>query len=202
MPAPFFKRLKHYYADVASVLRGETSAVSVFPNTTDIGTSREHVYRRFLKHHLPSACNVMLGGFLFNQQGEDSGQIDVIVTVEDCPQFNFTNPDGNGKSFSCVDGTLAVASVKSRLDSKELRSALDNLASIPQHKSDYDWPSLGIENPFYENWPYKVIFATDGISEESLKRTLTEFYTENAVVPPQAGHHSCSWEILHPTSSA
>jgi len=183
MVKPFFERLNTYYAGVAAVLRGEASAASIFSNTADIGTSREHVYRCFLKDHLPSACNVMLGGFLFNQRGEDSGQIDVIVTIEDCPQFNLTNPDDNGKSFSCVDGTLAVASIKSRLDSKELRNALENLASIPQHKAEYDWLSLGIENPFYEHWPYKIIFATDGISEESLKHTLIEFYTENAGVP-------------------
>ncbi|MCA9027983.1 MAG: hypothetical protein KDA86_22425 [Planctomycetaceae bacterium] len=183
MPAPFFERLRDYYRDVATVLRGESSASSIFPNTSDIGTSREVVYRKFLKEHLPSACNVMLGGFLFNQQGEDSGQIDIIVTIEDCPQFNFTSPEGNGKSFSCVDGTLAVASIKSHLNSNELRNALKNLASVPQHRVAFDWPSLGIENPFYEEWPYKIIFANDGISEETLRQTMIDFYTERPDIP-------------------
>lgn len=183
MPSPFFERLRNYYREVAAVLRGESSAGSIFTNTTDIGTTRELVYRKFLEEHLPSACNVMLGGFLFNQQGKDSGQIDVIVTIEDCPQFNFTNTGGSGKSFSCVDGTLAVASIKSHLNSNELRNAMENLASIPQHRVAFDWGSLGIENPYYEEWPYKIIFASNGIEAETLKKTMTDFYTEHPAIP-------------------
>jgi hypothetical protein len=183
MAKPFFTRLKDYYADVAKVLRGEASAASIFPNPTDIGQSREQIYRRFLQDHLPSACNVMLGGFVFNQRGAESCQIDVIVTMEDCPQFNLLSQDGTGKSFTCVDGTLAVASVKSCLDSKELRHALANLASIPQHKTSYEWVSIGIENPFYEQWPYKIIFAASGVSEDTLKQTMTDFYREHPEVP-------------------
>ena len=63
--------------------------------------------------------------------GQESKQIDVIVTADVCPQFNFLNRDGQGPTFSCVDGTLAVASLKSNLDSTQLYNALDNLASIP-----------------------------------------------------------------------
>jgi hypothetical protein len=69
VPTNFFVRLRKYYLNVAQVLRGEADAASVFPNTTDIGMSREKVYADFLRQHAPSKCNVFLGGFLFDDDG-------------------------------------------------------------------------------------------------------------------------------------
>jgi hypothetical protein len=184
MASPFFDRLKDYYQKVAAVLRNEAETASIFPNSTDIGMSRERVYAHFLKWHLPSACNVMFGGFLFNQDGLESKQIDVIVTADMCPQFNFHNRDGEGKSFACVDGALAAVSLKSTLDSRELHDALANIASIPQHRSDIDWGKLGIKDPHYDQWPYKVIYSPDGVSQDTLRKSLLEFYKANPSIPP------------------
>ena len=41
MADDFFVRLRGYYEQVASVLRGEAAVASIFPNSTDIGMSRE-----------------------------------------------------------------------------------------------------------------------------------------------------------------
>lgn len=56
----FFQRLRNYYQDVAAVLRGEAKPASIFPNTTDVGMSRERIYAEFLRQHAPSKCNVFL----------------------------------------------------------------------------------------------------------------------------------------------
>ena len=112
MSKPFFEKLQEYYSSVSEALRSQSAASSIFPNAGDIGTARERIYVEFLRSCLPSACNVSLGGFLFNAEGEVSNQIDVIVTSDTCPQFNFHNWDGQGKTFSCIDGTLAVAGLK------------------------------------------------------------------------------------------
>jgi hypothetical protein len=120
----FYERLKTYYSKIGEVLRGEADAASIFPNTTDIGMSRQRIYAEFLRLHLPSSCNVYFGGFLFNLDGEESDQIDVIVTSDICPQYNFHNPKGRGKSFACIEGSLAVVSLKSNLDSTQLKEAL------------------------------------------------------------------------------
>ncbi len=69
MDGQFFHRLREYYLNVAAVLSGEAKIASIFPNTTDIGMSRECVYIDFLKQHVPSKCNVFLGGFLFGEDG-------------------------------------------------------------------------------------------------------------------------------------
>lgn len=183
MQKDFFERLKRYYGSVGKVLKGQSELASIFPNSSDVGLSREWIYARFLQNHLPHACRVDLGGFLFNLDGAESKQLDVIITSDICPQFNFHNVGGFGKTFSCVEGTLAVACLKSNLDTAQLEDALNNIASIPKHED------LGTRaNPLaliknYENWPYKIVYASKGISRELLAERLEEFYTRNSNIP-------------------
>ena len=110
MVESLFGRLEKYYNKVAEVLRGEADAASVYPNPTDIGSSREKIYVQFLKQHVPSKCNVFLGGFLFDEEGNESKQMDVIITTDTTPRFNLRSFDEHGKSFSPVEGTVCVAS--------------------------------------------------------------------------------------------
>jgi len=131
MAGPFFDRLKKYFTKVGEVLKGQADVASIFPNATDIGASRERIYCEVLRQHLPRSCTVSFGGFLFDMKGNESKQIDLIVLNDASPQFNFHNPDGQGKSFACVDGCIAVASIKSTLNSAQLVDALKNIASLP-----------------------------------------------------------------------
>ncbi|WP_282097029.1 hypothetical protein [Legionella pneumophila] len=39
-----FQRLQDYYLQIAMVLKGEANIASVFPNSTDVGITREQVY--------------------------------------------------------------------------------------------------------------------------------------------------------------
>ncbi len=182
MTEPFFARLKKYFASVGKVLRGDAEAASIFPDTYDKGLSRERAYIESLKRHVPSSCNVFLGGFLFDLKGHESKQIDVIITNDLCPRFDF--PPAEGKSFACVDGTIAVASIKSKLDSCHLKEALSNLASIPEKEplADRLPPGLIIEG--YWDWPFKIIFATQSASGESVAAALAAFYNEHSSIPP------------------
>lgn len=170
---------------MGEVLRGDADLASIFPNTTDIGQSRERVYAEFLRLHAPSKCNVFLGGFLFHDEtGAESKQLDVIVTTDRAPRFNFHNADGAGKSFSPVEGTLAVASIKSTLDKKQLIDSLEGFASIPPTRDleKRKPPNLNIQG--YDDWPYKVIYANDGISGTTLLEHVNGYYTENSGIPP------------------
>jgi len=112
---PFFERLNKYYSNIGEVLRGQKTAASVFPNATDIGTSRERVYAEMLKQHVPSSCNVLFGGFLFDLEGQESKQIDIIITNDSSIRYNLPGDGDNGKSFACIDGTIGIVSVKSTL---------------------------------------------------------------------------------------
>lgn len=183
MAGAFFQRLRAYYLDVGAVLRGEAKVASIFPNTTDIGMSRERVYAEFLRQHAPSKCNVFFGGFLFGDDGRESSQMDVLVTTDTTPRFNFHNKDGQGKSFSPVEGTLGVASIKSTLNKNELEDALNGLASIPPTADLTGRVSFALSITNYEDWPYKIVYASDGIAAQTLLSHLNSFYASNSEIP-------------------
>ena len=183
MAKEFFLRLQNYYLSVAKVLRGEAEASSIFPNTTDIGFSREKIYVEFLKQHAPSKCNIHLGGFLFDEDGYESKQLDIIVTTDTSPCFNFNNKDGAGKSFSPVEGTLGVVSVKSTLNKLELYNALDNIASIPPTRPLEGRVNILFQIKHYDDWPIKIIYASNGIAPETLLEHLTQYYQDHPDIP-------------------
>lgn len=183
MAQTFFNRLRSYYIKVAEVLRGEADAASVFANTTDIGISRELAYAEFLKQHAPSKCNVFLGGFLFDDDGAESKQLDIIMTTDTAPCFNFHNKYGFGKSFSPVEGTLGVVSVKSTLNRAELYDSLGGIASVPPTRS-LNGRITGLQViKNYDDWPLKIVYASKGIAPETLLVHLNEYYVSNPAIP-------------------
>lgn len=179
----FFVRLRSYYLDVASVLRGEAKAASIFPNPTDIGASRERIYAEFLRQHAPSKCNVFFGGFVFGEDGTESKQLDVIITTDTTPKFDFHNPSGSGKSFSPIEGTLGVVSIKSTLNKNELEDALTGIASVPLTAPLTGRVGGLLTITGYEDWPYKVVYSSDGIAGETLLSHLNDFYSRNPQIP-------------------
>ena len=183
MPKPFYDRLKNYYSKVGEVLRGEADAASIFPNTSDIGLSRELVYAEFLKQHAPSKCNVFLGGFLFGEDGDESKQLDVIISTDTAPRYDFYNPDGKGKSFGPVEGCLGVASLKSTLDKDQLFDSLEGIASIPATKSLEKRVNPMIKINDYDDWPYKIIYASNGLKDSTILGHLNDFYNQNQHIP-------------------
>lgn len=189
MAKKFYKRLRDYFEDVAKVLKGDASPASIFPNSTDVGMSREQIYLEFLKMHAPSKCNVLFGGFLYHEDGNESKQVDIIINVDTTPRFNFFNRDGSGKTFSPVEGTVGVVSVKSTLDKAQLFDALENIASIPPMASleKRVSPMLKISN--YDDWPYKVVYASSGLGSGTILGHLNEFYTDNPEIPDSRRPH-------------
>ena len=189
MPQSFFHRLRNYYLKVAEVLRGEADAASIFPNATDIGISRERIYADFLRQHAPSKCNIFLGGFLFDDNGVESKQLDVIVTTDTAPRFDFHNREGGGKSFSPVEGTLGVASIKSMLDRAQLEDALFSIAAIPAMKSLEGRVSITIRITNYDDWPYKIVYATRGLEGETILGHVNSFYAQHPDIPTTRRPH-------------
>jgi hypothetical protein len=183
MAQNFFVRLREYYLGVAKVLRGEADAASVFANTSDIGMSRENAYKEFLVQHAPSKCNVFLGGFLFDDDGNESKQLDIIITTDTTPRYDLHNANGSGKSFSPVEGTLGIVSVKSTLNRNELFDALSGIASVPLTRPLGERLNKQVKFDDYQDWPLKVIYASKGIDPQTLLSHLNEYYLTNAHVP-------------------
>lgn len=155
---------------------------AIFPNPSDKGGSREAIYSEFLKKHLPSSCNILLGGFLFDLQGNESKQLDVIITNNTCLRYRLPVEDSI-KEFACTEGSLGVVSIKSDLDARNLIDCLKNLASIPPMQSLEGRinPVYTISN--YEDWPYKIVYAHKGNSIEGLCNSLNEYYINYPDIP-------------------
>jgi hypothetical protein len=183
MSQSFFHRLRNYYLKVAEVLRGDADVASVFPNATNTGMSREKIYADFLRQHAPSKCNVFLGGFLFDDNGIESKQLDVIATTDTTPRFHFRNQESSGKSFSPVEGAIGAASIKSMLDKAQIEDALSGIASIPPMKSLEGRISFAIEIYDYDDWPYKIVYATNGLAGETILQHVNSFYAQHPDIP-------------------
>jgi len=96
------ERLINYFEAVSKVLDSQMAASDVFPNTTDKGTSREDFFEEFLRHHAPSRCEVVKGGYIFDSDNRESKQIDLLVINDAAVRFT---PSG-GKSFNAVEACL------------------------------------------------------------------------------------------------
>ena len=179
----FYTRLRKYYLDVAGVLRGEASAASIFPNASDIGEAREQIYAAFLRQHAPSKCNVFLGGFLFHKDGSESRQMDVIITTDTAPRFNFHKLNEAGKAFSPVEGTIGVASIKSSLDKNQLFDSLDVISSIPPMESLGKRISPLVKMKNYDDWPFKIIYASSGINGQTILSHIQDYYIKYPGIP-------------------
>lgn len=185
MPKQVFERLTGYFQEVANVLAGEKSASSIFPNTSDTGMVREKVLKNFLNNHLPKRCEVINGGFVFDNQGHESNQLDIIVTNDLTLQFKHHN-----KSFNCIEGCNAVISVKSNLDKQQLFEALNNIASVPIMPDDaVNSITHTIENrEEILNHPIKIIFAYEGNQLETTMSNIREYYDNNDISQRQRPH--------------
>jgi len=178
-----FERLRDYFQGIADGLAGQRSASTVFPNPTDAGISREDLLIEFLIGHLPKRCEAIKGGFIFDSEGNESRQVDLIITNDLTLQFKqFDKPGQLGKSFNCVEGCYCAISVKTRLDGQSLSDALSNLASIPPmpHVQGRLNPMLGGRDHF-QDLPYKAIFAFDGIAPQTTLEHVEKFYADSPV---------------------
>lgn len=181
MPVPFYERLASYYESLGEILRVEKRLSSVLPNPADMGWVRESKYAKILEHHLPAGCNILFGGFLFDSEGNESLQVDIIICSDEVPQFKVEN-----KSFATIDGTIGVFEVKSTLTKQNLITSLQAFASLPEPKELEDWQSAGVRQDILDNYhyfPHKVIFAYDGLGKDEIEKILVEFYTTNSDIP-------------------
>jgi hypothetical protein len=177
MPKPFYERLASHFTDLGKVLRGQADAAAIFPNSTDVGTARENLYVEFLRAYAPSNCNVDLGWFVFDLEGGESKQIDVIVTASNVPRFR---PGGakDAKVFSCLAGTVGVVCVKSHLDKPKLIEALENIESVPVSDRMAFPVGIQVDPSMVPETPLRVIYATSAVATPTLRGHLLDWFKD------------------------
>lgn len=182
MTKEFSTRVKDYFDSIAKALQEDAQSTSLFSNKSDIGQGKEAAIAGIFEAHVPKSCDVFLGGQIFNNDGLESGQIDVIIT--DGNGLRFHNRSEKSKSITCIDGALGAISVKSSLDGRELEDALTNIASIPQGTTLNEKNS----NPFvdfsgFSDGLLKVVFGFTGPSADTLAKHIEAFYSKNPTIP-------------------
>ena len=177
-----FRHLAEHYASVARELSSKARQAHLLANATAMGTEREEVYREFLERHLPRTCDVFLGGYIFDRTGHSSNQIDIIATSGIAPRFRMSS--GN-RYIAPLEGTIAVAEIKSRLSKETLQQALAGCASIPTmpKQDSIVAPYLRVNDSEWQDLPYKIVFAYDGIAADTACAHIAEYYKDNSDIP-------------------
>ena len=175
------ERVRVYFQSWASQLTNEGRKALIFPNKGDAGGSREDALAKFIRTHLPIRCRISKGGFIFDYKGQESKQLDLIITNDLALQFE---DESLGKSFAQIEGSYCAISVKTNLDKAQLVDSLDNLASIPsmpQQNIDIDSNISRINRALFFDLPFGIIFAYDGNSAENIMEHIGEYYKSNDI---------------------
>lgn len=182
MAPDIFEQFKKHYISVADELTAKAKQAGLLNNATGIGTEREEAYRDFLERHVPKTCDVFLGGYVFDLMGNCSKQMDIIVTGANTPRFRLS---AGNRYIAPLEGTIAVAEIKSKLDKNALVDALYKCASIPSmpNPKGIIAPILNMERENWEDWPFKIIFAFDGSDAETICTHIANFYEDNPSIP-------------------
>ena len=193
-----FSDLAKYYGALAEQLASEAKQADLLRNPTAVGTDREEVYQRFLERHVPRSCEVFRGGYVFNLEGVRSRQVDVIVTAGTTPRFEMGS--GN-QAIALLEGTVAVAEVKSNLNKQTLYEALDNFSELPVSADlagaldNFSALNPSVKPPRPErfwDFPFKIVFASKGVRKTTLSGHLNNYYNDNPNVP-----QGCKPNIIH-----
>jgi hypothetical protein len=169
--------LLEYFQNRADALESEAKSDRIYPNTGDIGSERENNLFDFINNHIPFRCKILKGGFIFDFNGNQSKQIDLIVTNDLTFQFRKSESYSKQKSFNCIEGCYAAISVKSYLNKNELIDSLENLESIPTEKKIKVSPYMTNRQQFIDQIPQRIIFAYDGDSHQTIQGHLRDYYS-------------------------
>lgn len=155
--------LAKYYEGILNQLRGEVDFINeVFHHQGLKGEGNETALRNLLKKFIPRKYGIG-SGIIIDREGTPSRQCDIIIyDNQNYPELlSLTSVHIYPVDFVC-----ATIEVKTSLDSKQARTAIENITSVRSLKF--------IEDSFRT-------FPTDAVSEITKDTTLWE---ENRTIPP------------------
>lgn len=123
--------VQRYFIAQSSVLHHLYLASEVENHMPDTGYNRESILIGWLDKHLPQTVSARSGGKIIDSHHHESNQVDVVIYENSMPQLG-----GNEKTYYFAEGVVAAIEVKSKLNSKELKKAFRNLATVKQCKKE------------------------------------------------------------------
>ena len=135
-------------------------------------------------------CFAVATCLIWRELGPD--KIDVIVTAGTTPRFEMGS--GN-QAIAPLEGTVAVAEVKSNLNKTTLYEALDSFSELPVSAEPGRALNPSVKPPPLErfwDFPFKIVFASSGVGKTTLSRHLDNYYIDNPNIPQE-----CRPSIIH-----
>lgn len=171
------KVLRDYFNSLATSLDADSRSSSFGGHKPDTGANREALLIKLLNKHLPGPLEAVSGGRVLNIAGAISKQVDVIVTNHLFPKFG-----QHEKTCVLAEAVAGVMSVKSTLDKAALEESIENVASVPAFSekalslSNSSLIRPELQQQFFANWPFRVVFAYDGIDPDTLYKHALAYY--------------------------
>lgn len=116
--------LLDWFDGLERVLQEQSSLSGLLDHGSTVGQAREFVVTRILETILPASIHIG-SGLVIDSYNERSKQIDIILYD---PRFPMMRVEGGGLYF--VEGVLATVEVKSDVNSRDLKGALENSKSV------------------------------------------------------------------------
>ena len=140
--------LRQYYTRQRIALIQQVAGARLYPNNADLGHEFEYCIKEYLEKNLSNDLKVTLGGHIYDQEGNCSDQMDIIISIPDAVPFQPSNR-AEGKAMCLIEHVIAAITIKTKIDKKGFHECWENIQSIPRYdKKDSDRPRLK-EHP----WP-------------------------------------------------
>lgn len=173
------------YMDIRKIFEAISLELSAkFQKTIQIkhnggkGDNREDAFVGFLKEYLPGKYGIGRGEVI-SPENEISGELDIVIFDKDhCPLFL----KSDSHSIYPRESVFGAISMKSHLDSEELRDAYKNIASLKKMvptKGFSNSPSPGMRVGLHPVVPVTAIFAyASNRSLEAIAKQVKELDRE------------------------
>ena len=161
--------LKDFFRKTSEVLNSEFERSSNIKHAVSKGQNRELFIKNFLTKSFPKKFVIGTGEIL-DSDDKRSKQADIVIYDEFMPIFDY----GSTKHF-LTEGVLAHIEIKSKLTTAKLKEALNITKSVKLLKRDIN-PTMTFGN--LPKTIFSCIFAYEGLSKETFKEELQEFYKE------------------------
>ena len=167
--------LPEYLADVARDMANKSAAIrrGFAQHRPSAGEAREHLVNRFLVDHLPKRFHVD-SGFIISPGDRFSNQADLVVVDG---QNNAPLYPGMNRSLWPVEAVYALIEVKTRLNPKDLKDAINKGRRYKRLPRQFLEPQKGTNLQRIKDSVF-VIWGFESPTPKTLKANLTKMLSE------------------------
>lgn len=145
----------------------------------DRGSSAEGLVREFMSSYLP-VYNRVGEGEIIDIKGNQSTQLDVIITNEYHPTLN----DLNGPETYIIEGVACVGEVKTQLNSQDVTTLIQSCITYKSLKPNHMNGMVVHSNPsdrnrFVDHRPYFLFVFESQLTISTIHQKLSDYYTQN-----------------------